>query len=91
MARMGLMVNSTSGKNTGALLGRQALTLLRAAGVDLLDLSAADARSAMEQGRAAIQSGAVDRIVVVGGDGMVHLGANLCAGTALIAAEARRY
>jgi diacylglycerol kinase (ATP) len=81
MARMGLMVNPTSGKNTGAQVGTAALTLLRAAGVDILDLSAADARSAMEQGRAAITSGAVDRIVVAGGDGMVHLGANLCAGT----------
>ena len=81
MARLGLIVNPTSGKNTGARIGTEALTLLRAAGVDILDLSAADARSAMEQGRAAIGGGAVDRIVVAGGDGMVHLGANLCAGT----------
>ena len=56
MARMGLMVNPTSGKNTGAQVGTEALTLLRAAGVDILDLSAADARSAMEQCRAAIAS-----------------------------------
>ena len=83
MARMGLMVNPTSGKNTGAQVGTEALTLLRAAGVDILDLSAADARSAMEQGREAIASGAVDRVVVAGGDGMVHLGANLCAGTGI--------
>ena len=81
MARLGLIVNPTSGKNTGARIGTEALTLLRAAGTDILDLSAADARSAMEQGRAAIAAGAVDRIVVAGGDGMVHLGANLCAGT----------
>jgi diacylglycerol kinase (ATP) len=81
MARLGLIVNPTSGKNTGARVGTEALTLLRAAGVDILDLSAADARSAMEQGRAAIAAGAVDRIVVAGGDGMVHLGANLCAGS----------
>ncbi len=81
MTRVGLIVNPTSGKNTGARIGTEALTLLRAAGADILDLSAADARSAMEQGRAAISSGAVDRIVVAGGDGMVHLGANLCAGT----------
>ena len=79
--RLGLIVNPTSGKNTGARIGSEALTLLRAAGVDILDLSAADARSAKEQGRAAVASGAVDRIVVAGGDGMVHLGANLCAGT----------
>ena len=79
--RLGLIVNPTSGKNTGARIGSEALTLMRAAGVDILDLSAADSRSAMEQGRAAVASGAVDRIVVAGGDGMVHLGANLCAGT----------
>ncbi len=79
--RLGLIVNPTSGKNTGARIGSEALTLLRAAGADILDLSAADSRSAMEQGRAAVASGAVDRIVVAGGDGMVHLGANLCAGT----------
>jgi diacylglycerol kinase (ATP) len=78
---MGLMVNPTSGKNTGAQVGQQALSLLRDAGVDVLDLSASDARSAVEQGRAAIESGAIDRLVVGGGDGMVHLGANLCAGT----------
>ena len=83
MARMGLMVNPTSGKNTGARVGTEALALRRAAGVDILDRSAADARSAMEQGRDAIASGAVDRVVVAGGDGMVHLGANLCAGTGI--------
>ena len=81
MTRLGLIVNPTSGKNTGARIGTEALTLLRAAGVHILDLSAADARSAMEQGRAAISAGAVDSIVVAGGDGMVHLGTNLCAGT----------
>ncbi|HET9022609.1 MAG TPA: YegS/Rv2252/BmrU family lipid kinase [Ornithinibacter sp.] len=79
--RLGLIVNPTSGKNTGARVGSEALTLLRAAGVDIVDLSGADARSALEKGRAAIAAGAVDRLVVAGGDGMVHLGANLCAGT----------
>ncbi len=81
--RLGLIVNPTSGKNTGARVGTQALTLLRAAGVEVLDLSAADARGATANGRAAIAAGAVDAIVVAGGDGMVHLGANLCAGTAV--------
>ncbi len=79
--RLGIVVNPTSGKNTGARVGHEALTLLRAAGVELLDLSAADGRGAMERGRAAIADRAVDALVVVGGDGMVHLGANLCAGT----------
>ncbi len=79
--RLGIVVNPTSGKNTGARVGHEALTLLRAAGVELLDLSAADARGATERGRAAIADRAIDALVVVGGDGMVHLGANLCAGT----------
>ena len=81
MSRLGLIVNPTSGKNTGARIGAQALTLLRAAGADIVDLSAADARGALEKGRAAVADRAVDAIVVTGGDGMVHLGANLCSGT----------
>ena len=81
MSRLGLVVNPTSGKNTGARIGAQALTLLRAAGADIVDLSAADARGALEKGRAAVADRAVDAVVVTGGDGMVHLGANLCAGT----------
>lgn len=79
--RLGIIVNPTSGKNTGARIGLEALTLLRAAGVEVVDLSAADARGAMERGRAAVADRAVDAVVVAGGDGMVHLGANLCAGT----------
>ncbi|GGL23983.1 YegS/Rv2252/BmrU family lipid kinase [Phycicoccus endophyticus] len=81
MTRLGLVVNPTSGRGTGARLGAVALTLLRAAGADVLDLSAADADGALEHGRAAVARGAIDALVVVGGDGVVHLGANLCAGT----------
>jgi diacylglycerol kinase (ATP) len=80
-SRLGLIVNPTSGKNTGARIGTEALTLLRASGVEVVDLSAADARGATEKGRAAVAAGAVDALVVAGGDGMVHLGANVCAGT----------
>jgi diacylglycerol kinase (ATP) len=79
--RLGLIVNPTSGKNTGARIGTEALTLLRASDVDIVDLSAADARGATAKGRAAIEDGRVDALVVAGGDGMVHLGTNLCAGT----------
>ena len=81
MSRLGLIVNPTSGKNTGARIGTEAMTLLRAAGDAIHNNTAAAAPSAMEQGRAAISSGSVDSIVVGGGDGMVHLGTNLCAGT----------
>lgn len=81
MTRFGLVVNPTSGKNTGRRVGLEALTLLRAAGAEVVDLSAADAAGATARVRAAISDRAVDALVVAGGDGMVHLGANLCAGT----------
>ncbi|MGG5257117.1 YegS/Rv2252/BmrU family lipid kinase [Phycicoccus avicenniae] len=81
MTRLGLIVNPTSGKNTGARIGLEALTLLRASGAEVVDLSAADAAGALAHGRAAVADRAVDAVVVAGGDGMVHLGANLCAGT----------
>ena len=79
--RLGVMVNPTSGKNTGARIGMEALTLLRAAGADVVDLSALDAAGVLERGRRAVTEDQLDALVVAGGDGMVHLGANICAGT----------
>ena len=79
--RIGMVINPTAGKNTGARIGREAATLLAAAGHEVVDLSAMDGPHALERGRAAIADRAVDCIVVAGGDGMVHLGVNLVAGT----------
>ena len=79
--RIGMVINPTAGKNTGARIGREAATLLVAAGHEVVDLSAMDGPHALERGRAAIADRAVDCIVVAGGDGMVHLGVNLVAGT----------
>ena len=76
-----MIVNPTAGKNTGARIGREAAGLLAAAGHDVIDLSAMDGAHALARGRAAIADRAVDCIVVAGGDGMVHLGVNLVAGT----------
>ncbi|MBR7742305.1 YegS/Rv2252/BmrU family lipid kinase [Phycicoccus sp. BSK3Z-2] len=81
MTRLGVLVNPTAGKNTGRAVGATALTLLRAAGAEVVDLSAADGRGALERARAAVAAGGLDAVVVVGGDGMVHLGAQVCAGT----------
>jgi diacylglycerol kinase (ATP) len=83
MARLGFLVNPTSGRGAGGRTGVEALALLRAAGADVLDLSSVDARGALAKGRAAVAAGAVDAVVVVGGDGMVSLGTNLCAGTGI--------
>ncbi|PRY54845.1 diacylglycerol kinase [Knoellia remsis] len=79
--RVGLVVNPTAGKNTGARIGREAAALLAADGHEVVDLSAMDGAHALERGRAAIRDDAVDCIVVAGGDGMVHLGVNLVVGT----------
>lgn len=81
MTRIGVLVNPTSGKRTGARFGRETLHLLRDQGIDVIDLSGRDASGALARGRAAVMAGMVDQVVVVGGDGMAHLGANICAGT----------
>lgn len=81
--RIGLVVNPTAGKRTGALIGAQAVGLLRSRGHDLVDLSGADAVSARDQARAAVEAGRLDALVVSGGDGMVNLGLGLVAGTDL--------
>ena len=81
--RIGLIINPTSGKNTGARIGAQAATLLAAHGHHVIDLSAMDAKHARARATAAIAAGEIDRLVVAGGDGMVNLGANLCAETGI--------
>ncbi len=79
--RYGIIVNPTAGKDTGSHIGLEATRLLRAAGHDLLDLSALDAEGALARAREAIGARSIDALVVAGGDGMAHLGVNACAGT----------
>ena len=78
--RVALIVNPTSGKGVGRAIGEQARRLLHEAGHDVVDVSGTDYQQARSQARRAVADG-VDTVVVVGGDGMVHLGVNLCAGT----------
>jgi diacylglycerol kinase (ATP) len=80
--RIALLVNPAAGKGRGAPLGAAVSAALRAAACEVVDVSAGTAEGARERARAAIERG-VDALVVCGGDGMVHLGAGLCAGTAL--------
>jgi diacylglycerol kinase (ATP) len=75
-----LLVNPTSGLGRGAKLGAAVSAQLRDAGLKVEDVSGPDAARARDNARAAVESG-VDALVVVGGDGMVHLGANVVAGT----------
>lgn len=81
--RLGVVINPTAGKNTGGQIGRIAVSLLAAAGETIVDLSAMDADHATERVEEAIASGSIDALIVAGGDGVAHLGINLCAGTSV--------
>ena len=79
---LGVVVNPTAGKGRGTQAGRRVHELLRARGHKVEDLSAATLAQATDRARAAAVQG-LDALVVVGGDGMVHLGVNVVAGTGL--------
>lgn len=81
--RLGLIINPTSGKGNGKVHGELAKTTFTEAGVDVIDLSADSLEASRANGARAIQNGEIDALVVAGGDGMAHLGVNLCAGTSV--------
>lgn len=81
MTTFGVILNPTSGKGKGAGLGRAFVSELQSLGINVIDLSGQDWAQAEERGRKAIASGTIDALAVAGGDGMMHLGVNLCAGT----------
>ncbi|MEW1953549.1 YegS/Rv2252/BmrU family lipid kinase [Terrabacter sp. NPDC080008] len=78
--RVALIVNPTAGKGAGRVIGGQAAQLLRQAGHEVVDVSGRDYAQARARAREVVRDG-VDVVAVVGGDGMVHLGVNLCGGT----------
>lgn len=80
--RIGVVINPTAGHGRGAARGRHLLEAARARGHEVTDLSAADLVGAEQHAKQAVVHG-LDALVVVGGDGMVHLGANVVAGTDL--------
>ena len=82
MIHLGLVINPTAGRGRGTQAGRRVHELLRARGHKVEDLSAATLAQATDRARAAAVQG-LDALVVVGGDGMVHLGVNVVAGTGL--------
>jgi diacylglycerol kinase (ATP) len=79
-----LLTNPTSGRGKGGRARGAVLERLRSAGLTVRDLSGRDADEALDLARASVQDG-VDSLVVLGGDGMVHLGVQAVAdtGTAL--------
>ena len=83
MTKFGVILNPTSGKGKGSALGPSFVSELSKLGVEVIDLSGASYAEATENGRKAIAGGVIDALAVAGGDGMVHLGVNLCAGTSV--------
>lgn len=76
--RVAVLVNPSAGLGVGGELVEGAH--LRGFDVDAVVLRAADATALVELARAELEAG-LDAIVVQGGDGMVHLGVGLVAGT----------
>lgn len=82
MTTVGLVVNPTAGRGRGAAAGARTAAALRDTGHDVVHLSGPSLPLAQESADAAARGDhPVDVLVVVGGDGMVHLGVNAVAGT----------
>jgi diacylglycerol kinase (ATP) len=75
-----LLTNPTSGKGLGRRTSAIALPRLREAGFHVRCLEGRDGEEALDLARKAVADG-VETLVVVGGDGMVHLGVQAVART----------
>jgi diacylglycerol kinase (ATP) len=75
-----LLTNPTAGKGRGAKSRDAALPRLREAGFVVRNLEGRDADEALDLARQCVSDG-VESLVVCGGDGMVHIGAQAVAST----------
>ena len=78
--RIGLVVNPVAGGNRGAQVGAEVISLLSQSEHSVINLSGVNLIEARANAERAIGANSVDSLVFVGGDGMAHLGASLCAG-----------
>ncbi|WP_324653919.1 diacylglycerol/lipid kinase family protein [Georgenia sp. H159] len=78
--RVGVVCNPTAGHGRAARARADVLAGITATGREALDLTGRDFAEGLARARAALADG-LDAVVVVGGDGMVHLGANVVVGT----------
>jgi len=81
--RIGLLINPTAGGGAGADAGAASRQVFETAGFKVVDLSGDTLVAAKLKAQESIAGNQIDALVVVGGDGILHLGVNLCAGTAL--------
>jgi len=82
MSHLGVVINPTADRGRGSVVGAAVLSALRHRGHTVEDLSARTLAEATARARHAAVAG-LDAIVVVGGDGMSHLGVNVVADTDL--------
>jgi diacylglycerol kinase (ATP) len=77
--RIGVAINPVAGGKKGQAVGQEVLALLEAAGQQVINLSGESMIAARDRIDNAIYRQAIDVLLVVGGDGMAHLGTNVCA------------
>lgn len=80
MSTVAVLINPTAGRGRGARVADPVVAHLRRAGLRVDRLQGADADAAAALARAAVAD-QVDALVVVGGDGLVHLAAQALSGT----------
>ena len=81
--RLGLIINPSSGRGKGAARGQLVLETLEAQGQEFINLSGASMDEANANARHAINDGQIEGLVVVGGDGIAHLGVNVSCDTGI--------
>jgi diacylglycerol kinase (ATP) len=77
--RLGLVVNPVAGGTKGYEAGKQVAALLADSNHQVLDLSGSNLAEAKNNLAGAISLSLIDLVILVGGDGMAHLGVNVCA------------
>jgi diacylglycerol kinase (ATP) len=78
--RVVVLTNPAAGVGQADRSARRAVNRLRELGLDVLDVAGNDAQDAVRIARAAVDK-APDALVVVGGDGMIHLAIQVLAGS----------
>lgn len=78
---IGLVINPTSGKGHGKVVGNQVIAELVAKRIDFVNLSGATLAEAKANSQNAVKNHEIDGLFVVGGDGMVNMAVNVCVGS----------
>ncbi|MFV0463836.1 MAG: diacylglycerol/lipid kinase family protein [Nostocoides sp.] len=81
MTRFALVASPTAGAGRATKAAELARSVLEAQSHEVVDVHASTAEDAVTRARAVVNGGTVDALVVVGGDGMVHVGINAIAET----------